>query len=112
MMIIKISPIRISAIAGLLAATALAGCSKPRADDTPVMENAITDEGVPADEATPMPVPEPTAEPTADTNTAAISPPPAAEIAPDVQVQDDADATGMTARVSRDEPPANNTEPQ
>jgi hypothetical protein len=55
------------------------------------------------------PVETPTAEPlpTPDANAAAaIEPPPEAPIKPDAQVLDDADATGMTARVTRDEAPA------
>jgi len=64
------------------------------------------------DEATPdaPPTTEPSETPTpaADTNTAAIDVPPEAPVAPDAQMIEDADATGMTARVSRDEQPAGN----
>ena len=88
--------------AGLLA---LAACSQSEPEQ-PLTENDAVEEIAP--EETPSPVETPDAEPTgaAMENMAAIAPPPAAEIAPDMQVLDDADATGMTARVSRDEAPA------
>ena len=42
-----------------------------------------------------------------DTNAVAEAPPPE-KVAPDAQMLDDAEATGMTARVTRDAPPADN----
>ncbi len=94
--------IAVSATAGLLA---LAACSRNEPEQPPV-ENATVEEIAP-DEA-PSPVETPSAAPTpaAIDNSVAIAPPPVEEIAPDMQVLDDADATGMTARVSRDEAPA------
>lgn len=92
--------------AGLLA---LAGCSRS-GPEQPLDDNALgldepmsngTDEVVPLETPTAEPTPAP------DANAAAaIEPPPEAPIKPDAQVLDDADATGMTARVTRDEAPA------
>ena len=91
--------------AGLLG---LAGCSRS-GPDQPLDDNALgLDE--PMSNATDeiAPVETPTAEPTPapDANAVAIAPPPEEPVKPDAQVLDDADATGMTARVTRDEAPA------
>lgn len=92
--------------AGLLM---LSACSRSE-PEPPVEENMV--EPAPLDEATPdaLPSVEPSdvPPPVADTNTAAIDVPPEAPVAPDAQMIEDADATGMTARVSRDEQPAAN----
>jgi len=96
-------------IAGVLAAATLtlAACSSPEPEQPPEEANAV--ETVAPDEApTAAPTleePAPAVEP--ETNSAAIDVPPEAPVAPDAQVLEDADATGMTARVSRDEAPAN-----
>ncbi len=99
----------------LLLATAvllpmLGGCSKSEPDAAPV-ENLA-----PSAEEAPSRAPEPTPEPSA----AAVTPPtdinatadadPEPATPPDEQMLDDASATGMTARATRDEPsdaPAN-----
>ncbi|MCP3734887.1 hypothetical protein M9979_08390 [Sphingomonas sp. RP10(2022)] len=104
----------------LLAPVLLAACSRSEpeqpVEDTNTLEsvepmaNAATEvEPVEAPVAEPSPLP--------DANTAAIDVPPEAPVKPDVQVLDDADATGMTARVTRDEvppsdQPANDPAPQ
>lgn len=92
--------------AGLLL---LAACSRSEPEQ-PLDENMT--EQMPLDEATPdaPPSAEPTETlpPTVDANTAAIDVPPEAPVAPDAQMIEDADATGMTSRVSRDEAPAGN----
>ena len=92
--------------AGLLM---LSACSRSEPEQ-PLEENMS--EQAPMEESTPdaTPTAEPSATPTAavETNTAAIDTPPEAPVAPDAQMIDDADATGMTARVSRDEAPAGN----
>ena len=92
--------------AGLLALAALGGCDwlspqppKPEATENVVDETPSSNAAEPAANV---------AIPT-DVNAAAAvdvrdAPPP-----PDAQTLDDADATGMTARVNRDEAPANST---
>ena len=96
--------------AGLLL---LAACS--RSEPEQPLEGNMTEQA-PMDEATPdaLPSAEPTESlpPTVDANTAAIDVPPEAPVAPDAQMIEDADATGLTARVSRDEAPANDQAPQ
>lgn len=91
--------------AGLLA---LAGCSRSEPEQ-PAPDN-MTLEATPSAEPTPAAPPsaEPTPEAPAITNTAAADVPPEAPVAPDAQMIDDADATGMTARVSRGEPTGGN----
>jgi predicted small lipoprotein YifL len=103
------------AAAGLLALSLLAGCSRSEPDEAPPAENAVSDEALPAPEETRAPEPEPAPEPAPVATANTVAPPPAAEIAPDEQMLDDADATGMTARATRDAPvtdapPANETE--
>ena len=104
------------AAAGLLALTVLAGCSRSEPDEAPPVEN-VSEAPQPLPEDTrvsePEPAPAPAPAPVAISD--AVAPPPAADIAPDEQMLDDADATGMTARARRDEPanetpPANETE--
>lgn len=92
--------------AGLLM---LSACSRSEPEQ-PLEENMS--EQAPVEESTPdaTPTAEPSATPTAavETNAATIDTPPEAPVAPDAQMIDDADATGMTARVSRDEAPNGN----
>lgn len=94
------------AVAGL--ALMLAACSggsdEPAApanevQEAPIVENMGFDNLVPpvAPSETPSPTPTPTATPSPQ--------------APEEQVQDDADATGMTARVDRSDTGANETAP-
>lgn len=105
---------RTALAAALLGLTALAGCSKPEPDAPVEMENSAV-EALPTAEATadPLPTPAVTAEPAPaalpDANSAAAE---AETVAPDAQMLEDADATGMTARVTRDEAPANDQEAQ
>lgn len=97
------------AAAGLLA---LAGCSRSEPEQPAPEDNVV--ETMPTADATPeaLPSAEPLPTPTPIANVADV--PPEKPVAPDAQMIDDADATGMTARVSRDEaPPAgNDTAPQ
>ena len=92
--------------AGLLG---LAGCSKPDPegpmdDNTLGLDQPMTNASA---EVAPVETPTVAPEPSPDANAAAaIAPPPEEPIKPDAQVLDDADATGMTARISRDAPPA------
>jgi hypothetical protein len=102
------------AAAGLLALSILGGCSRSEPDEAPPIEN-VSEEAPPEPEETRAPEPEPAPAPAPVATSNAVAPPPAAEIAPDEQMLDDADATGMTARATRDEPvtdvpPANETE--
>lgn len=96
------------AVATAAAALTLTGCSggsdTPPADanltEAPIVENMEFNsmvEPIAPPTATPTPSPTPIAPPTVD----------------EAQVQDDADASGMTARVQRDEAPtaANETQP-
>ena len=97
---------------GLLAAMALAGCSRSEPEQPPTDVNMVEDTGVTETEAAPAPVEAAPVEapPVAP---AVVEPPREKPVAPDEQMLDDADATGMTARVTRDEAPAENeVEPQ
>jgi predicted small lipoprotein YifL len=97
----------------VLAATllSLAACSRSEPEQAPSAENFAAEDAPLAEPTTSADVP--VAEPSAAearaeaANSAMIDVPPEAPIAPDAQVLDDADATGMTARVSRDEAVAN-----
>ncbi|MEG3145142.1 hypothetical protein U1839_10825 [Sphingomonas sp. RT2P30] len=104
---------KMAAAALVLAVATLAGCDRP----TP--QPAASDNAVPADEGTPV-------DANVETNLAEAAPPPpasaapaeasaaasrAAPPAPDAQTLDDADATGMTARVHRGEETVTNTTP-
>jgi hypothetical protein len=85
-------------LAATVMSTVLGGCSRSEPEAPPVTDNMSYEEDAPVETAAPVaPVAE--AAPPAEVKAEA---PPAPEIAPDVQVQDDADATGMTARVTRD----------
>ena len=97
---------------GLLAAMALAGCSRSEPEQPPTDVNMVEDTGVTETEAAPTPVEAaPVEAPPAAP--AVVEPPREKPVAPDEQMLDDADATGMTARVTRDEAPAENeVEPQ
>jgi hypothetical protein len=101
---------RATIAASLLAVMALAGCSQSEPDQPPADTNMIEDEGVTEPEAAAAPAPAPAetvpTEPAATAN--AVEPEREAPITPDEQMLDDADATGMTARVTRDEAPAEN----
>jgi hypothetical protein len=98
--------------AGLLLLTA---CSRSEPEQPAEMENM--DAVAPMDNASAAPAPDAAAvtepSPPPAENSAAIDVPPERPVAPDAQVLDDADATGMTARVNRDEPaPGNDPAPQ
>lgn len=96
--------------AAALAAGGLGGCSRSE-PEVAEEANAAIEQPVP-DAAPPSPVapPSPASAPTADANSSAALPP-AAETAPDEQMLEDASATGMTARASRDEADAAETAP-
>ena len=93
-----------------LAALALAagGCSQTEQPDNPDNASTLIE---PLDEpATPIPEPDaplPELEPalTNQTENSSIAIPPEEPTLPDMQVKEDAEATGMTARRQRDEPP-------
>ncbi|PJI90080.1 hypothetical protein DAH66_11385 [Sphingomonas koreensis] len=90
---------RLSLAAALLAATALAACSGGSdAPDAPVNDNdnaaVVIDETPVQNLAEPEPTPSPTPTP---------APIVEDDRATDEQVQDDADAVGMTARLPRDQ---------
>lgn len=93
-------------VAGLVM---LAGCSRSEPAQ-PVPDNSGLEVTPETDaSATPTAEASPVAEPTpgpVDNVMADI--PPEQPVAPDAQVLEDADATGMTARVSRDAPPTAN----
>ena len=92
----------------LLALVALAGCDKSTPDRPVASENgAVPETNVtePANGATPA---VPTHSVTSNATEAVAR---EAPLPPDEQTQDDADATGMTARVNRGEAPANSTIP-
>lgn len=88
-------------VAALLA---LAGCSQSAPEQPAPTDNATESEtpvATPSNMATPVAK---APEVTANAAEAITRPEPPA---PDTQTQDDADATGMTARVHRDDMPAN-----
>ncbi len=91
-----------AALAALLALT-LAGCSRSSDEQAPLPDNEISDNY--AAEPLPEPTPEqsstPEALPATDLNATAEALPPAAERTVDEQMNDDAFATGMTARSTR-----------
>jgi uncharacterized lipoprotein len=91
---------RIMIAAGVAMLGVLAGCSDKTPQEQPEQSNEATPAPAPAPKkAAPAPAPETPIE-NATTNVAASEPEP--PVAPDVQMLDDADATGLTARVSRD----------
>lgn len=91
---------------GLFALSVLAGCSRSEPDEAPPVDNAVTEGAPPVREEAPAPAPVAPApvEPAPVEAPNAVAPPPAKEIAPDEQMIDDADATGLTARANRDAP--------
>ncbi len=112
MNIVRVTKTGLALGAGLLLLTA---CSRSEPEQPAEMENM--DATAPMDNATAAPTPDAAAvtepSPPPAENSAAIDVPPERPVAPDAQVLDDADATGMTARVNRDEPaPANDSAPQ
>jgi hypothetical protein len=86
----------------LLPLAALAACSgepevpAPEGPDLNVSEEMATPEALPTLEPTPAPTPTPSPTPTFET-----APPP--RIDEDQQMVDDAEATGMTARIERED---------
>lgn len=99
-------------IAAALLTLGLGACSRSNDEPRPVEENDMQaiDLSEPVPGETPEPSPTPTPSPTPETNLADAAPPPVPP-APDEQMLDDASATGMTARVARDETPAADTAP-
>jgi hypothetical protein len=100
----------LKAAAGLAAGLlVLAACSRSEPEQPPEADNMA--EATPVEDVTPIAPPSAEPAPVAnavDANAVAIAPPPEAPTEPDAQMLEDADATGMTARVSRDEAPAGN----
>lgn len=101
---------------GLMVATALAltACGKKEEPLPDVQENVVTE--VPVDDALPANAGDSVLDPPAPAsnvaNTVAAAPPPA--FSDTEQMRDDADATGLTSRVQRDEvaqPAANEVAP-
>jgi len=92
---------------GLLAAMVLAGCSRSEPEQPPTDTNMVEDAGVTETEAAPAPVEAAPVE-AAPPAPAVVEPPREKPVAPDEQMLDDADATGMTSRVTRDEAPTQN----
>lgn len=88
--------------AGLLALTALAGCEKSTPEPAAPVENMVN-------EAEPVNTVAPVETPVPETTNLTVAEPRDAPVDPDAQTLDDADATGMTARVRRDEAAANET---
>ncbi|PCD02872.1 hypothetical protein COC42_15155 [Sphingomonas spermidinifaciens] len=92
----------------MLLPLALAACSgepevpAPEGPDANLTEALPTPEPLPT--ATPEPLPTPSPTPT-------FEPAPAPEVEADQQMQDDAEATGMTARINRDDAPAEEPAP-
>ena len=94
---------RIALLASVAGALALGGCGGGK-DDAPAPTNAenMTPIEVQNDAATTVPTEAPAA-PRIDNATTEAAPESAPALGADEQTQDDADATGMTARVSRDD---------
>jgi hypothetical protein len=88
----------ISILAAGSLALALAACSGPKTDEAPVETNVMNfaepENAMIANEIAPTPAPA--------SNVAAAPAARGADFEDGAQTQDDADATGMTARVSRD----------
>ncbi|WP_380877510.1 hypothetical protein ACFB49_13140 [Sphingomonas sp. DBB INV C78] len=89
--------VRSAAVATLVLVAACSGSSDEVAPEANVEENVVNVSDVPELPADNQVAPEPVVE----TNTADATPP-EAPVPPDAQMLDDADATGMTARVNRD----------
>jgi len=102
--------------AGLMALAILAGCSKSEPEaQPPETDNVGADaQPEPAAQPTPEPAPikRPEPAPVANTVVPVAAEPREAPPSPDAQMLDDADATGMTARVSRQEAQGNDTRAQ
>lgn len=98
---------RATTLAGLMALGVLAGCSNSEPENQPPEApetSTVSEAPAPAAEA---PATMTTAEPTSLPPPVAVpEAEPAEPTPPDAQVLEDADATGMTARVRRDETPA------
>lgn len=102
-------PVRIMAIAGgALALLALAGCNNSSPDRYEGMANVSDDSGT--NEAVTLNAAPPVDTAPAVSANAAVVEPREAPPEPDTQTLDDADATGMTARVNRGDALANDTE--
>jgi len=93
---------RIALLASAAGALALGACSGGNESDQPATGNVenmapieVVNESPVATEASPAPL--------VDNLTTTDAQPVPSELSADEQTQDDADATGMTARVSRDE---------
>ena len=98
------------AITAVLLTIGLGGCSRSGEAPAPVEENRMEPIKMPEPPPVDTPEPLPTPSATPETNLAAKAPPAIAP-GPDEQMLDDASATGMTARASRDEVPAVDTAP-
>jgi hypothetical protein len=92
----------------LLALTALSGCDKPAPDQPVASDNGAVPETNVVEVTTNAATPAATHAVTTNASEAVVR---EAPTPPDEQTQDDADATGMTARVNRDGPPVNSTAP-
>ncbi|MBX3592960.1 hypothetical protein [Sphingomonas sp.] len=93
-------------IAAALALSACSGASKPEEPAVNEMDNVTVIDETPSENIV-EPEPTPSATPTP---TAAATP--VADLRqPEQQVQDDAEAVGMTARLPRDQPAGNTTVP-
>lgn len=91
-----------TATIALLAASAiaLAACSAAKEPEQPAAETNVIDLNEPENVANVTTEAPPA---TRINNTAAAEAPPVATLSADEQTQDDADATGMTAKVNRDD---------
>ncbi|HEX8554092.1 MAG TPA: hypothetical protein VF695_05250 [Sphingomonas sp.] len=98
------------ALAAALSAASLTGCSGSADEPAPVENAATTAESLPQEEPAPVSSPTPVATEAATVNASAEVPPEEAP-APDEQMMDDAAATGMTARSTRDEGATQDTTP-
>lgn len=92
--------------AGLMAFAMLAGCSRSTPDEPSAETNGVVTES-----PSPVPAPAVVSKPAPATPKSAPPSPVANEaepqVAPETQMLDDADATGMTARVTRDDASTN-----
>ncbi len=98
----------------LLLAGGIAGCSNENVPDAPIENSAFDEEAAPPAEPNAEASFEPA--PVIADNAAAMAPPaeelpPPPPVAPDQQVLDDASATGMTSRTTRDQPQQDDTAP-
>ncbi|MEN2784968.1 hypothetical protein ACFOKI_14950 [Sphingomonas qilianensis] len=99
------------ATAGALLALSVGACSNGDSDAATIENNAAFDEVAPLSEPEPAPaaLPTPEAEQTTDAN-ASMDLPPEPITPPDEQMLDDASATGMTARATRDAEAVDNSQ--